>query len=395
MADWQTEWVDEGDQRLHIDRRRQVVITAVTLLILLSFLGGIFITFYTQVTGQQTLSLALPPVAFLRADAEGTWQLFVADAPDSQAADQLTQETGDVLEFAVSPKGTAVAYITGRPDGGTDVKLLDWHGRQARSHRLLLACPAVTCSRLVWHPDGRRLIIERREGNTPRLWWVDTQTGQTATVLSDDTAVSQNAAISSDGRWLSFADPLHQEMVLYAFGADTPKRLTNMLGNTAVWHPASAQFLFSDIDLLVYHGDDNQTSHQEHSHDFAQSIHLYLGDTSGHWTPLLGDSGNVDDANPAWSPDGTWIAFGRKPIKTAAGRQLWLMRADGREPRALTHTLSEHHGPPIWSPDGRYLLFQRVDTTNSNAAPGIWLLEITTGHLAPVAENGILPAWLP
>lgn len=66
MADWQTEWVDEGDQRLHIDRRRQVVITAVTLLILLSFLGGIFITFYTQVTGQQTLSLALPPVAFFK-----------------------------------------------------------------------------------------------------------------------------------------------------------------------------------------------------------------------------------------------------------------------------------------------------------------------------------------
>jgi TolB protein len=307
----------------------------------------------------------------------------------------LTQEANDVLEFAVSPLGAAVAYTVARADGGTSLKLLNWDGRIASQARILEACAAISCGQLVWHPDGRRLIYERRIGNRPQLWWLDTQTGETVTVLADDTAVSQAAAFSAAGAWLSYADPANEETVLYEFATGKQQQVTNGLGSTAVWHPIHLQFLFSDFDLLVYHGDENTSPHAEHEHDFAQAIHLYLGEPEEASTALLSETGNVDDANPAWSPDGQWIAFGRKPLRTSAGRQLWLMRADGSQARALTDDLSLSYGPPVWSGDGRYLLFQRFDTTTPEAAPGLWLLEINTGNFIHLAESAILPAWLP
>jgi TolB protein len=392
MAEWDSDELDEPDGP---GKGRRVWTTAVTLLILCSFLGVILITFYNQFTGQQTLPPQLPPVAFLREDRTGTWQLFMTAAPGGNTGTQLTQEATDVLELAVSPTGDLIATVVARDDGGTDLKLLDWNGRTINNPRLLLQCPAESCGRLVWHPDGRRLIYERRQGNTPTLWWLDTETGETITVLADETAVSQAAALSADGNWLSYTDPANQEMRLYSFGSGAQQGLANGLGSTAVWHPSQPQFLFSDYDLLVYHANESEADHQEHAHDFAEAIHLYLGDTNGEWNPLLSEAGKVDDANPAWSPDGKWIAFGRKPIGTTAGRQLWLMRADGSEARGLTAALNVHHGPPVWSEDGRYLLFQRFDTTTPDTPPGIWLLEVGTGELTAVSETGSLPAWLP
>jgi TolB protein len=392
MAEWESDEVEETGKP---GKWGRAITTAVTLLILVSFLGVILVTFYNQFTGRQTLPPRLPPIAFLREDANGVWQLFLTNAPTGEKVTPLTFETEDVLHFAVSPTHTAVAYTIKNSDDSSTIKLFDWNGRAADNHREMLTCTEAICGPLVWHPDGRRLIYERREGNTPRLWWLDTQTGESVTVLADETAVSQNVAISADGQWLSYADPLNEEMALYAFGAGTQQRLTNVLGSTAVWHPTLPQFLFSDVDLVVYHGDQNQTSHEEHSHDFAEAIHLYLGNTDQVWYPLLSQMGQVDDANPAWSPDGNWIAFGRKPAQTNAGRQLWLMRADGTEARPLTESLTIHHGPPVWSPDGRYLLFQRFDTADPAAAPGIALIEVSTGNVTRLLENGILPAWIP
>lgn len=384
----------ENDDRSEAESRGpRIWQTAVTLLILISFLGVILLTFYNQVTGRQTAPLALPQVAYLDQDANGVSQLAVTAARGGTPR-FLTSEAGNVTGFAVSPRGTAVAYTTEHPDGTTAVKLLGWNGRAAGSHRPLHTCRQARCGPLVWHPDGRRLVIEKWQGNTPRLWWLDTQTGAVVTVLADETAVSQAVAFSSDGAWLSYADPLAGEMVLYAFGAGTRQRLTNLLNSPAAWHPSSPQFLFSDFDLLIYHGDD-ETGHQEHGHDFSEAIHLYLGHADGDWNPLLSQTGNTDDANPAWSPDGEWIAFGRKPIQTNAGRQLWLMRADGREARPLTADPAIHHGPPAWSPDGRYLLFQRFDLGQPDGRPGLWLLEVSSGRLTQVAASGSLPAWLP
>jgi dipeptidyl aminopeptidase/acylaminoacyl peptidase/CubicO group peptidase (beta-lactamase class C family) len=70
------------------------------------------------------------------------------------------------------------------------------------------------------------------------------------------------------------------------------------------------------------------------------------------------------DSAPAWSPDGTCIAF----LRAADGpAQVWLLPAGGGEPEQLT-TLPLGAGAPVWSPDGSRIAFSAP--VDSRAAAG-------------------------
>lgn len=67
-------------------------------------------------------------------------------------------------------------------------------------------------------------------------------------------------------------------------------------------------------------------------------------------TRLTSDAGN--DSGARFSPDGTTIAF----VSDRSGTdQVWLMKADGSDPRALTQGPAKHAWPE-WHPDGKHLL---------------------------------------
>lgn len=334
---------------------------------------------------------APPPVLYLGWDDAGVTQIFRVAV--GEAAQQVTTQATDVFDFAIAPDASQVAYALLAPDGSGAIWLMAADGGNARE---LLACPEAKCTHLVWAPDGRRLIYERREADAPgvpRLWWLDTKTGETITVLEDGDAVSSGARFSPDGEWITYLGSPDQGVMAYRFADGRHLQLPGEMGTPAIWSPDGESLLLRNQDLYVLHGDEGE-DHLAHSHDFLLSVYLYRADLDGRSRVQLSGSGEVDDANPAWSPDGEWIAFGRTKPRTGAGRQLWLMRADGSEARALTDDLSISFGPPSWSPDGRYLLFQRFDMAASAAEPAIWLMELETGAMSEIAGSGMQPAWL-
>jgi TolB protein len=94
--------------------------------------------------------------------------------------------------------------------------------------------------------------------------------------------------------------------------------------------------------------------------------------------------------DPAWSPDGQWIAFTQTRAARGPGRgSIWLVRADGSEKRQLTlgpgDDLDLH---PTWSPDGSRIAFTR---------DALAIVTVATGAVARVGVPGSVatPEWSP
>ncbi|HEY7174811.1 MAG TPA: S9 family peptidase, partial [Micromonosporaceae bacterium] len=86
----------------------------------------------------------------------------------------------------------------------------------------------------------------------------------------------------------------------------------------------------------------------------------HVATRGGEPRPLTRGKGDVA---PAWSPDGTRIAFLRAQDGPA---QLWVLPADGGEPEQLT-TLPLGAGAPIWSPDGTRIAFAAAVDLHASA----------------------------
>ncbi len=124
---------------------------------------------------------------------------------------------------------------------------------------------------------------------------------------------------------------------------------------------------------------------------------LYSYNLANQWLTRLSVDLNIDDAFPAWSPDGNWIALVRRERDQESqgnGSQVWIMRSDGTEPRQLTSAEEVQFGQPAWSPDGQYLLFDYRSVSSEGVISGIKILEVDTGKEIELASPGNRPAWL-
>jgi Tol biopolymer transport system component len=111
-------------------------------------------------------------------------------------------------------------------------------------------------------------------------------------------------------------------------------------------------------------------------------------------TQLTEKQGNNFD--PAWSPDGTRIAFISDRGQRPPYGTLWLMDADGSNQHPLLDTGDQIELGPTWSPDGTRIAFQSNRGGKDN--PDIFILDIASGELKNLTNSPNLdanPAWSP
>ncbi len=93
---------------------------------------------------------------------------------------------------------------------------------------------------------------------------------------------------------------------------------------------------------------------------------VYRMDVSGSSQTRLTNN-NAYDGTPAWSPNGAKIAF---TSKRTGSYQVWVMNADGSNQHALTNLPNAYD--PAWSPDGSQIAFD-ADADNDGFEE-LWLM---------------------
>lgn len=151
-----------------------------------------------------------------------------------------------------------------------------------------------------------------------------------------------------------------------------------------VENPQGATWRTIDIDTTQTTWSDVDVSPDGRTIVFDMLGDLYTLPIEGGEARALTES-IAWDIQPRFSPDGRHIAF----ISDRGGSDnIWVMRADGSDARAITSEREASVFNPAWSPDGQYLV-ARKGFMSSRALPAgeIWLFHVGGGQGLQLVER--------
>ena len=246
-----------------------------------------------------------------------------------------------------TPTGTngPIAYVRSDDPAGSDPQI--WlMGADGSSPGRLTTSTNANYSRPSFTQSGSKLAFAAQGPSSPDVFTMDFA-GTNIADLSPDTAIDSSPAISPDGTKVAYS-----------------------------------VYLNSNYEIFV------------------------RPTAGGAATQLTNNAAGVDDINPAWSPDGTKIAYS----STSSGSyDLWIMSAtDGSGKTQMTHTMSTVNSQyvreqyPAWSPDGTKIAYARMESNliNDLEAFDLWVMSSTTpdsGAKLAGSSTGkdTQPAWSP
>jgi len=240
-------------------------------------------------------------------------------------------------DYAVwSPDGKLIAFTSDRL-GSLDIFVMKADGTQQRA---VVRSPGDEW-RPAWSPDGKRLaFVSDRHGLYAQIYTVDLATGLQVRLTFSETS-DYTPSWSSDGRIafrrLTFDEESDEETSsVYVMNADGTG-LRQLIAD-GEYHLSPAWSPDGSRIAFVGGGEDDAY------------IDVVNADGSGH-VRLTTDGFEYE---PSWSPDGTRIVFVSWEDDT---RDVWIMNADGSGRRKLFGTRSDSEYAARIAPDGKRLVF--------------------------------------
>jgi Tol biopolymer transport system component len=333
-------------------------------------------------------------IAFISTRDEAAFDLYVMNA-DSTGVTRLLRDGTGVTDPAWSPDGIKIAFESGR-GGSRDIWLINSDGSgltRLTDHPAMDEQPA-------WSPDGSRIaFVSRRDGIDDPNIYVMNADGTGETRLSNHEGVDFRPAWSPDGTRIAF----ESDADIYVMNADGSglMNLTDDLGEdrSPAWSPDGTKIAFEtnrdgNFEIYVMNGDATgltritDTPTDEGSPAWQPILVQeepapLVGVRNGRIAFVVGHGGTgeiyvvnpdgtdetllVEGRDPAWSPDGTQIAYRTGNPNRPGGLEaaVHIVKADGTNPRRFEFEglgeASGEAGPPVWSPDGSLIAFDTLD----------------------------------
>ena len=266
-------------------------------------------------------------------------------------------------------------------------------------------------------PDGGSLAFVRSQVDREsmetrsRIMVMDMESGESAPFTGGKSDTSPK--FSPDGRHLAFVRPDDAgkpQVWVMSTGGGEARKLTDVAGGITdiAWSPDSGALAFvSDVD--PDRAPDDHDPKKEPRVSVVRRIryradglgwrgeafrHVFVVDRESGETRQLTD-GEGDDSAPAWSPDGSAIAFisDRRPDReTATHSDVYVVPASSGDPELRSQGLSSV-AALCWSPDGDAIAVVGSDDDIVGAGWQSWLFVIEPGR-APrkLTDDSISPA---
>jgi dipeptidyl aminopeptidase/acylaminoacyl peptidase len=275
----------------------------------------------------------------------------------------------EVSDPQLSPDAQSVAYSVktlSLKDDKSEERI--WTVPVSGGDAIPMSAEGVSSSHPRWSPDGKFLafLSARNEGKT-QIWLLNRSGGE-AQHLTDTPQDVDDFAWSPDSARVVviLRDPSEEELA----DAKTKDKDKDDAGDKDKKPKTRKPWV---IDRMQFKTD-------EVGYLDRRRAHLYILDLATRQLTQI-TSGDYDDAQPAWSPDGRLIAFASNRSQPDPDRtyntDVWVVEANNTDKGAHLIQVTTNPGDdsaPAWSPDGKLIAY----TTQLDPR----LFEYATHHIA-------------
>jgi dipeptidyl aminopeptidase/acylaminoacyl peptidase len=267
--------------------------------------------------------------------------------PRSITIDDLFQ-IRDVSQPELSPDGQWVAYVVRTrmlKEDKNEIRL--WMISARGGEAIPLTAEGISSGQPRWSPDGKFLAFtSARNGGKNQVWLLNRLGGEAVRLTDVPQGVGEFEWSPDSARLVLIIQDPKPEDLEAAKEKDKDKAAAAKPKTPPPYVIDRLQFKRDTIGYL----DRRRT-------------HLYVFDVASKKLTQI-TSGDFDDSQPTWSPDGKQLAFSSNrsmPDPDASlDSNIWVVAADNSDKGAHLTQISTNPGSdnqPVWSPDGKWIAY--------------------------------------